>query len=120
MKCKVFWIAAPCSPLTVNRRFGGIYCFSLPGGKERQAIKELSSAYHLHLLIFFNLCFSPEDDGYVPPKFRAFSEQHNVTTQKTALFIKSNSKGAANYYTVILNYFRGFRGFLLNSRHFEV
>jgi hypothetical protein len=36
MKSSIFWDITPCSPLKVNRRFGGIYCLHLQGLKISQ------------------------------------------------------------------------------------
>jgi hypothetical protein len=37
MKCTVFWDTTPCSPLKINRRFGGIYHLHLQGRKISRA-----------------------------------------------------------------------------------
>jgi hypothetical protein len=33
MKSTIFWDITPCSPLRVNRRFGGTYCLRFQGGR---------------------------------------------------------------------------------------
>jgi hypothetical protein len=35
MKSTIFWDISTCSPLSVNRLFGGIYCFHLQGRKNK-------------------------------------------------------------------------------------
>jgi hypothetical protein len=35
MKSNIFWDTTPCSPLSVNRRFGGIYLLHLQGRKNK-------------------------------------------------------------------------------------
>jgi hypothetical protein len=35
----IFWDIMPCSPLTVNRRFGGTYCLHLQGRKNKLSKK---------------------------------------------------------------------------------
>jgi hypothetical protein len=37
MKCFVYWDITLCSPLKVNRRFGGIYCLHIQGRRINQA-----------------------------------------------------------------------------------
>jgi hypothetical protein len=39
MKRTIFWDIAPCSPLKVNRRFGGTYPFHLQGRKNKLSKK---------------------------------------------------------------------------------
>jgi hypothetical protein len=59
MKSTIFWDITTCSPLSVNRRFGGTYRFYLQGKHTR---------FHAGFLL--NLFFRPEDRGDVPPKHR--------------------------------------------------
>jgi hypothetical protein len=40
MNSSITWDRTPCSPLKVNRRFGGIYSFHLRGRRVRQAWKQ--------------------------------------------------------------------------------
>jgi hypothetical protein len=48
MKSTVIWDIMPCSPLKVNRRFGGTYRLYLQGGRISQAGNQReSSACHL-------------------------------------------------------------------------
>jgi hypothetical protein len=42
MKCTIFWDIMPCSPLKVNRRFGGTYRLHLQG---RKMSRESSDCY---------------------------------------------------------------------------
>jgi hypothetical protein len=39
MKSAIFWDISPCSPLSVNRRFGGTYCLYLQGRKNKLSKK---------------------------------------------------------------------------------
>jgi hypothetical protein len=36
MKSTIFWDITPCSPLKINRRFGGIYCLHFHGRISRE------------------------------------------------------------------------------------
>jgi hypothetical protein len=48
MKSTIFWDITPCSPLKVNRRFGGTYCLHLQGRRISRARRLcLSPAYTL-------------------------------------------------------------------------
>jgi hypothetical protein len=39
MKSSIFWDITPCSPLSVNRRFGGTYRLHLQGRKNKLSKK---------------------------------------------------------------------------------
>jgi hypothetical protein len=39
MKSTIFWDITPCSPLSVNRRFGGTYCLHLQDRKNKLSKK---------------------------------------------------------------------------------
>jgi hypothetical protein len=47
MRSTIFWDITPCSPLSVNRRFGGAYCLHLQGRRnkfsKKPAIKQVAS-----------------------------------------------------------------------------
>jgi hypothetical protein len=42
MKSAIIWNITPCSPLSVNRRFGGIYYFHLQGRRNKFSKKPTS------------------------------------------------------------------------------
>jgi hypothetical protein len=66
----IFWDITPCSPLKVNRRFGGTYRTHLQGRRIRRARNQRESRWQA-----------------VPPKRRlTFNELHGVISQKIALF----------------------------------
>jgi hypothetical protein len=46
-KSTIFSDITPCSPLKVNRRFGGTYCLRLQGRRLSRARNQLCSAFHL-------------------------------------------------------------------------
>jgi hypothetical protein len=66
MKSTIFWDITPCSPLSVNRRFGGTYRLHLQGRKNiSPARNQHESKCHL-LTRWFLLSlyfFDPEDGG---------------------------------------------------------
>jgi hypothetical protein len=71
MKTAVFWDITPCSPLKVNRRFGGTYLLHLQGPRISRARYQRESRKRC-----------------VPPKRRLnFSGLYGVIFQKTVLFI---------------------------------
>jgi hypothetical protein len=85
----------PCSPLSVNRRFGGTYRLHLQG--------RISSARNQHASILLATCllavccsayfFDPEDGGDVPPKRRfTLNGLYGVISQKMILFITTAVK----------------------------
>jgi hypothetical protein len=83
MTSTIFWDITPCSPLIVNRRFGGLYRFHLQGRKIRQDTRALLAPY-FRAGFFVGLFFDHEDGGDISlrnPKL------HGVTTQKIILFI---------------------------------
>jgi hypothetical protein len=45
MKITIFWDITPCSPLSVNRRFGGTYCLHLQGRKISRARSQCKSRW---------------------------------------------------------------------------
>jgi hypothetical protein len=53
MKSIIFWDMTPCSPLKVNRRFGGTYLFHLQGRKNRLSKKPASKQVAFCLLADF-------------------------------------------------------------------
>jgi hypothetical protein len=80
MKSTIFWDITPCSPLSVNRRFGGTYSLQLQGRKnklrKKPAWKQMASTF-----------YSPPDfcSGYFSTlKMEAiFSSETSVDTQRT-------------------------------------
>jgi hypothetical protein len=67
MKSNIFWDITPCSPLNVNRRFGGTYHLHLPGRRINRARNQCESRWQTWLCFHpdFLLCllFDPEDGG---------------------------------------------------------
>jgi hypothetical protein len=68
MKSIIFWDITPCSPLKINRRFGGIYRLNLQGrriSRARTSVKaggkQLANCLHAGFLLGF--LFDPEDEG---------------------------------------------------------
>jgi hypothetical protein len=55
MNSTIFWDITPCSPLRVNRRFGGTY------GLHLQSRALLATFFHAGFLL--GLFFDPEDGG---------------------------------------------------------
>jgi hypothetical protein len=83
MKSTIVWDITPCSPLSVNGRFGGTYCLHL----------QLATCFHPGSLL--RLFFRPwRWRRYVALKSRlTLNGLHGVISQKTVLFInKYNSK----------------------------
>jgi hypothetical protein len=68
MKSSIFWDIKPCSPLKVNRCFGGTCCLHLHGGSRQNSvislwlcIESLFACYMLHDGFLLDLFFHPED-----------------------------------------------------------
>jgi hypothetical protein len=69
MKSTIFWNIKPCSPLKLNRRFGGIYRLRLQGRRISRARNQRRSRWR-----------------YVPPKrLFTFNGLHGVISQKMLL-----------------------------------
>jgi hypothetical protein len=61
MNSSVFLDITPCSPLTVNRRFGAIYRHHLQGRKLSQARNQREAACYFHTLVsYFAYSSSPK------------------------------------------------------------
>jgi hypothetical protein len=68
MKSSSFWDITPCSPLKVNRRFGGTCCLHLQGRrikarKRYEAVSKYRTAEIAISFWFLGLFFDPEDGG---------------------------------------------------------
>jgi hypothetical protein len=93
MKGINFWDITPCSPLSVNRRFGGIYRLHLQGRRnnfsKRPASKQVASRMPPACLL--KLFLRPwRRRGHVPPKRRlTLIGLHDVIFQKLILFMFS-------------------------------
>jgi hypothetical protein len=79
MKSTIFWDIMPCSPLSVNGRFGGTYSLRLQGRRNKLS----------HAGFLLRLFFRPwRWRRYVPPKRRLTPNGlHGVISQKMVLFI---------------------------------
>jgi hypothetical protein len=89
-KSNVFWNTTPCSPLKVNRRFGGTYRLHLQREIISRTRNQLVAACHL----LSRWCLARiilrlwRWGRYVPPKRRlAFNGLHCGMSQKIVLFI---------------------------------
>jgi hypothetical protein len=85
MKNLIFWDMTPCSPLSLNRRFGGTY-------RLQQAAE---SACHLLACWFSQILFLRPRKWmqYVPPKRRLkLNGLHGVISQKMVLLITTAVK----------------------------
>jgi hypothetical protein len=81
MKSTIFWDITPCSPLKVNRRFGGTYRLHLQGRRiSRAGNQRERSACHLLPPSFpVSLFFDPEDADI-------FNETVRIQWKKTAFY----------------------------------
>jgi hypothetical protein len=61
LKSTVFWDITPCSPLRVNRRFGGTYRLHLQGRKNK--FRKKSRESRCTLVSCWTYFFNPEDGG---------------------------------------------------------
>jgi hypothetical protein len=87
----------PCSPLRVNRRFGGIYRLHLQDRKNKQHETKLSACFDAAFLI--SLFFQPR--RYIPPKRRqTLNGLYGVISQNTELF----KTGIESYFNISMNY----------------
>jgi hypothetical protein len=66
MKRIIFWDITPCSPLKVNRRFGGSYDLHIQGPWISQARNQRESRWQAEL--WFGLFFNPDDGGGMFPQ----------------------------------------------------
>jgi hypothetical protein len=73
-KSTIFWDITPCSPLEVNRLFGGTYRLHLQGRRISRARNQSKIRW--------------QGRRYIPPKRRfTFNGLHGVISQKIVLFI---------------------------------
>jgi hypothetical protein len=85
MKSTVFWDITPCSPLKVNKRFGGRYLLYV----QDRSINKQSSSCHQFLRLFHaqTIFWTWRWIRYVPPNLRlTFNGLHGVMSQKIVLF----------------------------------
>jgi hypothetical protein len=90
MKSTISWDITPCSPLSVNRRFGGTNRLHLEGQKITSARNQRASRWQVLARWFLaQLIFWPwRWKRYVPPKFRLILNWlHGVISQKV-VFLK--------------------------------
>jgi hypothetical protein len=92
----VFWVVTLCSSET-TRRFGGKYGLHLQGQRVNEGGRYLSPPPTRGLL------FDLEAEGDVPPKLRAFSELHCVTTRMTGLIITAVKSKQSLFILLLLN-----------------
>jgi hypothetical protein len=98
LKSIIFWDMTPCSPLSVNHRFGGTYRLHLQDRRNKFS-KNRKKADSIHLppaclLVLLNLFLRPwRWRRYVPPKRRlTLNILHGVISQKIVLFITTAVK----------------------------
>jgi hypothetical protein len=115
MKSTVFWDITPCSPLNVNRRFGGTYRLHFHGRRIIRARNQCESKWQApsvgpacHLLsrwFLARLILRPwKWRRYAPPKHRlAFNGLHCVISQKIALF-NNQARPQITYFGRMLRY----------------
>jgi hypothetical protein len=94
LKSIILWDLTPCSPLSFNRRFGGIYRLNLHGRRNsfsKPASKQVTRCLPPGLLKLFLKPWSWR--RYVPPKRRLkLNGLHAVISQKMILFITTAVK----------------------------
>jgi hypothetical protein len=80
IKSTIFWDRTPCSPLKVNRRFGGTYRLYLQGRRVSRARNQCEISWQAEKFRRWR--------RYIPPKRRlTFNGLHGVISQKTVHFI---------------------------------
>jgi hypothetical protein len=90
LKSSVFWDTTPCSPLKLNRRFGGICCLHLQGRRISPARNQHESTWQAELSCWFHawLIRAWRWRQHVHPKVQlTFNGLHGVISQKIELFI---------------------------------
>jgi hypothetical protein len=87
MRRYIFWDITPCSPMKLNRRFGGTYCLHLQGGRIIQARNGIKQAVRRDLLVSSLVYPSTlKKRQYSPPKRRlTFTGLHGGISQKIEL-----------------------------------
>jgi hypothetical protein len=87
MKSNFFWDLTQCSPLEVNRRFGGTYRLHLQGLKISRARNQREIRWEAEFWFLARIIFRPwRWKRYVPPKRRlTLKELHCVISQKMVL-----------------------------------
>jgi hypothetical protein len=82
MKSTIYCDITACSPLRVNRCFGGTYLLHLKGRKKygEQETNVKAGGKQKHSFFF------PEDGGNVAPKRQILNGLHGVISQKMVLF----------------------------------
>jgi hypothetical protein len=92
VKSTIFWDITPCSPLRVNRHFGGIYRLHFQGRKIIWARHQHESRWQAELWRW---------RWYVPPKRGlTLNELHGIMSQKTELFI-TTAENLKSYMTKV-------------------
>jgi hypothetical protein len=90
MKSSVFWDIPPCSPLKVDRRFGGTYRLYHQGRRMNQARNRRGNSSLLvtcfHAAFLFDLFLDPEDGDDMILRL-TFNWLHSVVSHKTELYM---------------------------------
>jgi hypothetical protein len=85
MKSYIFCDITSCSPLKVNRRFGGACCLHLQGRRISEARNQV---YLLHSSCLFGLFFDPEDGDNMLLRYFVWLSNglHSVISQKIEFY----------------------------------
>jgi hypothetical protein len=91
VRSTIFWGLTPCSPLKVNRRFGGIYCLHLHRRRISRTRNQHESRWQAEPGGWFLVWLNPQPwkwGLYIPPKRQlTVNGLHGVISQKIVLFI---------------------------------